>query len=41
MVDKKVHLERAALCDVFLDTLLVNAHTVGPFHYNIKIDIFL
>ena len=29
MVTKDVHLERAGLCDVFVDTLLVNAHTVG------------
>ena len=32
MVQKDLHLERASLCDVFLDTLLVNAHTVGLYH---------
>jgi len=40
MAPKDLHLERAALCDVFLDTLLVNAHTVGG--WNVILDnIFL
>jgi hypothetical protein len=29
MVQKDQHIERSSLCTVFLDTLLVNAHTVG------------
>jgi hypothetical protein len=31
MVQKDQHIERSSLCTVFLDTLLVNAHTVGRF----------